>query len=80
MQNTLTAVDAIYSNALQILSELNVSPQEIPLVMGTVTQRLDQFALYDMNRIIRELKTDDDVDDESSNQADNEQRNEVDNG
>lgn len=41
----LQAADVIYNNALQILSEAKVDPKLIPLVMGTVTQRLECFAM-----------------------------------
>lgn len=41
----LIAADEIYGVALQILNEHKVEPMAVPLVMGTVTQRLECFAM-----------------------------------
>lgn len=43
--NALQATDEIYNAALQILSGYQVDAELVPLVMGTVAQRLDAFAL-----------------------------------
>lgn len=56
MSNGILAADIIYNNSIQILAELEIEPQAIPLVMGAVTQRLDQFALSDMGRTIMEMR------------------------
>lgn len=45
MENALTATDEIYSVALQILNQHQVDATLVPLVMGTVTQRLESFAI-----------------------------------
>ena len=56
MQHAIEAADLIYNDALQILSQMEVDPQLIPLVMGTVTQRLESFAIGDMARELSALK------------------------
>lgn len=56
MQNAIEAADLIYNDALQIMSQLEVDPKLIPLVMGTVTQRLESFAIGDMARELSALK------------------------
>lgn len=45
MDNALIAADEIYSVALQIMNNYQVDAKLVPLVMGTVTQRLDTFAI-----------------------------------
>ena len=45
MENALTATDEIYSVALQILNQHQVDAKLVPLVMGTVAQRLESFAI-----------------------------------
>ena len=58
MNRVLQATDVIYNNALQILSSYQVDPKLIPLVMGTVTQRLETFALGAMaNELCEQQET-----------------------
>ena len=45
MENALQATDEIYSVALQIMNNYQVDAKLVPLVMGTVTQRLETFAI-----------------------------------
>ena len=48
MLDALQAADEIYNMALQILSAHQVDAKAVPLVMGSVTQRLDSFAIGSM--------------------------------
>ena len=45
MVRALQATDEIYNAALQILSSYQVDAKLVPLVMGTVAQRLESFAI-----------------------------------
>ena len=45
MQKVLAAADEMYNAALQILNGHGVDAKAVPLVMCTVAQRLDAFAL-----------------------------------
>lgn len=50
MGRNLVAADEIYNVALQILNDRNVDAKAVPLVIATVAQRLEQFALGAMAR------------------------------
>lgn len=50
MHHAIEATDIIYNDALQVVSQLGVDPKLIPLIMGTVTQRLESFAIGDLAR------------------------------
>lgn len=56
MPNILLAADYIFNSALQVLSELQVEPSEIPLIMAAATQRLDHYALSSMAQEIQRLQ------------------------
>lgn len=45
MENAIIAADEIFNVALQILNERQLDAKLVPLVMGTVTQRLESFAI-----------------------------------
>lgn len=45
MENAIMAADEIFNVALQILNERQLDAKLVPLVMGTVTQRLESFAI-----------------------------------
>lgn len=65
MHRALAAADEIYNVALQILNNYGVDAKAVPLVMGTVTQRIETFATGAMAREMAALrKTDtEEVDD-----------------
>ena len=45
MENALKAADEIFGMALQLLNDNGVDAKLVPLVMGTVAQRVEQFAI-----------------------------------
>lgn len=54
--NALMATDEIYNAALQILSGYGVDTKLIPLVMGTVSHRIESFATGDLARELEDAK------------------------
>ena len=45
MENALKAADEIFGMASQLLNDNGVDAKLVPLVMGTVAQRVEQFAI-----------------------------------
>lgn len=45
MVEAIQVTDAIYNYALQILGSSNIPATAYPLVMGTVTSRIEMFAI-----------------------------------
>lgn len=56
----IDTTDRIYSMALQIVGQSNVHPKLIPLIMGTVSHRLEVYAIGDMARELSEMKSKED--------------------
>lgn len=56
----IEVTDQIYSMALQIVGQSNVHPKLIPLIMGTVSHRLEVYAIGDMARELSEMKSKED--------------------
>lgn len=57
MNDALIAADEIYSTALQILNSYRVDAKLVPLVMGTVTQRIETFAIGAMAHELAALES-----------------------
>lgn len=57
MHRALAAADEIYSAALQILNGHGVDAKAVPLVMGTVTQRIETFAIGAMAHELAALES-----------------------
>ena len=62
MENALLATDEIYSVALQIMNSYQVDAKLVPLVMGTVTQRLESFAIGAMAHELAATRRTDETD------------------
>jgi len=54
MDNALVAADEIQAAALQIMNRYGVDAKLVPLVMGTVSHRLESFAIGAMAHEIAE--------------------------
>jgi len=57
MHDTLAATDEIYNAALQILNAHGVDAKAAPLVMATVAQRIDAFAIGAMAHELSTLES-----------------------